>query len=477
MSTLKLSLDKAHLGSEIMNGVVARVQRFAPSSGSGGKNERPGTMVRDLVIPAGRETTASLDVEPGRYRIQAFLPSGKVLQEDREIVAEEEVIVRFEPESSIREWLSWQRFEGNEPDARALTTAAPIRRSRSARVNRSIRSILGDIPKVSRHATALDATGLGYLVTILASALVDKVSLIPDLVRGRERGATLSPLSQLAEFSAEALWAGLTSAEDPLVYFHRSGPQDEQHGTAAQVERKQHEGSVALWQVTRPGPYDSPPAWLLLEAADSIEIARLPLPWLDTSRGQFVEAEALVDESPSRSGARLSLTVRDSTLGGLLAYLSRGCTPAARVLLNSLDQQGLITQTIAKKGANQLAACAAAYAGLALFEPEERERWDRWLPNIMNWYGWLPDGAIVHARRMILRPYKADDRKEALNALKTAYRAGIPYFSAGVQHLRDGLFLYAPRDEEAKAMLDTVSRLARRIDIGQVFTVIRYPNS
>jgi hypothetical protein len=78
---------------------------------------------------------------------------------------------------------------------------------------------------------------------------------------------------------------------------------------------------------------------------------------------------------------------------------------------------------------------------------------------------------------MILRPYQPDDREKALTTLKTAYRAGIPYFSAGVQHLRDGLLLYASRDEEAKAMLDTVSRLARRIDNGQIFTVIRYPKA
>ena len=75
---------------------------------------------------------------------------------------------------------------------------------------------------------------------------------------------------------------------------------------------------------------------------------------------------------------------------------------------------------------------------------------------------------------MILRPYQLDDREEALKTLKAACRAGIPYFSAGVQHLRDGLLLYAPW-EEAKLMLDTVSQLARRIDNGQIFTVIRYP--
>src|SRR5262245_55824908 len=81
MSTLKLSLYKEHLGSEMDKGVVARVQRFRSGAG---ENETLQPTFQDVVIPAGRQTAASLDVEPGRYRIQVFLPSGQVLQEDRE---------------------------------------------------------------------------------------------------------------------------------------------------------------------------------------------------------------------------------------------------------------------------------------------------------------------------------------------------------------------------------------------------------
>ena len=74
-STLRLSLDKAGLGADILHGAVARVQRFASSIGAS-EAGTPEPAVHDLVIPAGRDFTASLDVEPGRYRIQAFLPFG-----------------------------------------------------------------------------------------------------------------------------------------------------------------------------------------------------------------------------------------------------------------------------------------------------------------------------------------------------------------------------------------------------------------
>lgn len=466
-----LLLMKKHLGSAIANGVVARIQRVAER----GAQESLVEDYRDVVIPAGPTVSTSVDVEPGWYRIQAFLPSGQILQTDRTIGPDEVVDVRFEPPSSGREWLSWQRYEGNAPEAGALVQLPPIRRAGKRRSARGVRDILGDVPRVIRHAAGVDAQGLGYLLSSLGRALLDSLNQWRNLVGAVERGATLLPLTQPSDLSGDALWDQLAGVVDPKMYFCTWTPAAETN-SFMEVGLKQREGAVSLWRVTRPeGQLSSTHAWLLMEASDTVEVARVPLPWLDPVSGQYAEAEALVDESGSRRGARLSLTVRDNTLGGLLAYLGCGCTPAARVLLDALDQKGLVSRAIAEKEANPFAACASAYAGLALFEPSERERWDNWLPNIVNWFPWLPDGAIVHARRIILRPNRPDERGQALTALKTAFRAGIPYFSAGVFHLRDGLSLYASKDAEAKTMLETVSRLAGRIDRNQAFTVIRYP--
>jgi hypothetical protein len=62
-----------------------------------------------------------------------------------------------------------------------------------------------------------------------------------------------------------------------------------------------------------------------------------------------------------------------------------------------------------------------------------------------------------------------------VTALRSAFSAGIPCFSAGVFLLRDTLARYSERDEEAKEMFETVARLATRVDPDQLFTVIRYP--
>ena len=140
-----------------------------------------------------------------------------------------------------------------------------------------------------------------------------------------------------------------------------------------------------------------------------------------------------------------------------------------------LTMPEVIESTIREKMRSPLAACAAAYVGLAIFEPSERERWDAWLPNLMNYFPWLPDGAIVHARRILQRPKHPREGDEALSALKRAYSCGIPYFAAGVLQLRDSLLLFSLKGDEARTMLDTVSRVASRVDPGQAFTVLRFP--
>jgi hypothetical protein len=114
---------------------------------------------------------------------------------------------------------------------------------------------------------------------------------------------------------------------------------------------------------------------------------------------------------------------------------------------------------------------------LAAFDPAEREPWDPWLANLMQRYPWIPDGAIVHAKRIINRPASKEDRAAVLGALRRAFEAGIPYFTAGIMHLREALTLYAHEDEDIRAMRDAVARIASLVDPSKVFTVIRYPKT
>lgn len=247
--------------------------------------------------------------------------------------------------------------------------------------------------------------------------------------------------------------------------------------TTVGLQLSSSQGQLRLWSMSQTGEPDGTRRWLVLRTQNTTDFACVPLPWFDSGTQSFATVEALVNVAPDQAKSPLQLLVRDATLGGLLAYLSRGNLGVAGAMIKALDEQNLIEETIRGKVQNPLAACAAAYVGLAIFDPHVKERWDGWLPNIMKWFPWLPDGAIVHARRIMQRPRQPSELTEALDALKEAYRRGIPYFTSGMQHMRDMLSLMARDSREARDMLEAVSSVLSRVDRYQAFTVIRFPKA
>ena len=54
----------------------------------------------------------------------------------------------------------------------------------------------------------------------------------------------------------------------------------------------------------------------------------------------------------------------------------------------------------------------------------------------------------------------------------SAFRRGIPYYTAGVRQLLQGLYLFRSKSTEIDAMYGKVSNIALRSDAGQTFTVV-----
>ena len=67
---------------------------------------------RDVIIPVGYETV-DVGVAPGRYLIEAFLPSGGVLEDEVSVKEGEVAPVEFSETASPHEWLGWQTATGN----------------------------------------------------------------------------------------------------------------------------------------------------------------------------------------------------------------------------------------------------------------------------------------------------------------------------------------------------------------------------
>lgn len=437
MSKFAVRMDRiAGIDEEISFGVIARVQGYA--------SEDPDKRVfHQVSIPTSKTKTATVEVRPGRYIIQAVLPSGAILQEEREINDGQTVPIVFAAPAR-RPWLGWQDFSASAPNV-----DLPAETASSWRTFDRIGKLFNSIPLFDR------IFGSGAPVTPRGGRLSDR-----DVVRPNKQ-------PRVALVSLESYdWP--SAAGEPAL--------DAELQAGEALSARESEGSLTLWNVTPPIPRADTRNWAAVDLGDALELVSLPLPWR-SGRGDIASAELLVDTSDVGGSARSSLTIRDPSSAALLAYLARGNLALARSLIQQMELSGVVEETIGAKSNNPFAACAAAYVGLAAFDPAERETWDPWLANLMERYPRIPDGAVLHAKRIINRPAPNEDRAAVLQALRRAFEAGIPYFTAGIMHLRESLTLYAHEDEDIRAMRDAVARIASLVDPSKVFTVIRYPKT
>lgn len=345
-------------GDPLEWGVIARIQSLADAG-----------RVTEIVAPADGEAPRRVLVEPGDYSIQLLLPSGDVLQEVREVAQGATVRVVFG-----RRLAGGARGTGSAHDAKTLARTG------------------GPLPRVRDGATfkALDQ-GL----------------------RSTRPGALPSTAPKLAWLREAPSFASLADLQPEQALGLAS------HTFEAPVERTK---TRFLWR------FDHPPAaaraaqgWCRVETAGAVELVRLPLLWEQPpGSGRCKGVQLIVDGENGFERAASRIDLEDPRLGGLLSYLDRGRLSAVRSLVNALDAEGLITEAIEDKMANPLGACAAAYVGLAIFAPQERERWDSWLPNIMNFFPEVPDGPILHARRIQLRPRTSEEGVELALLLSEA---------------------------------------------------------
>src|SRR5712692_2393674 len=83
--------------------------RALPRAGTTG----PGSKSQEVVIPSGTSPPIRLDLDPGRYLVDATLPSGDLLSDEVEVFDDQDSTLELRPDESPHEWLSWQQFMGN----------------------------------------------------------------------------------------------------------------------------------------------------------------------------------------------------------------------------------------------------------------------------------------------------------------------------------------------------------------------------
>jgi hypothetical protein len=132
---------------------------------------------------------------------------------------------------------------------------------------------------------------------------------------------------------------------------------------------------------------------------------------------------------------------------------------------------------------NAIAAAAGGYILLGNWrgQPGDRDAdWFAWIENLQNWFTWLPDGAIQHGWIKLRTQTGPADVEAARESFLKAHGRGIPFYSAGVRLLHDGLTLLSNdaraarrTDEEVESALASLRAIALRTEMRQAFTTIR----
>jgi hypothetical protein len=479
MSNLRLRIDKYLEGDESRPPKV--FAKIYPLSESGAKRTSSTSATQAMIpishLPAHATT---VDLEPGRYYVEAMLPSGEILSDDVELSEPIQELV-LSGDDSPHEWLSWQHLVGNVQSTSyasqvesAPPPPAPKGRKKMVKGGRAGAAKAGGKRSAKRSralggAAALEVAFDAAPSPPMAAPEVDLNKPIaylshahPPLVN-QEMGHLAWPfLANLSFSDPNALVQALNENQNPLEV--PPVTRDAGHAVFRVSWASSPQGNVESLQ-NRVAKASR--CFAVVPRQTSVELISLPIPWKVVETEREADIEVVIQEPAEASGFCSSAVARDEELGTLLGYLSSGALPTARQMAETA--KGMLYD----KMLNPFAAAAGAYALVGTALQATDKEWHGWVSNLMHSFPHIPDGAIQWGQLNLRMRRSADDFVEAKNAFKTAYKRGLPFYSMGMRWLLDGLESASRDDPEAEEMLKNVRRLAWRTHYQQAFTIIR----
>jgi hypothetical protein len=444
MTSIALRIDKS-IDTATDAGAVVVLHRLSDTTGAPVSGQKR----LDTTVPAGGAMKwQHIEVDPGQWWIEATLPSGEIITNSVTVnEGKETEVVLHAAENSLHEWLGWQHLVGNIEGRQTFDRIAgnPVGYARDV-ISQTLETSVPDGVRDIVEST-LDQylprppTGepVGRPKALFPSAGAPKVHLSRRPSASAPRG--------------DAAWSGildLTRGFEAMVSNPFRASPDEG------IYTFRFDASAGA------GTRD----FVEVQWGESRYVTSLPLPW-PNSEGTRVPAELLVRLRPADKAVQLGLAILDKDFGTLAGLMTASSLPKASIFVE--QARGMLFE----KMLNPLAAAAGAYVLLSAGETESQPEWHRWIDNLANNFADLPDGAVLQATKLLR--YSLDDGSydAAKASLFKAFDRGIPYYSAGVAWLLDGLTLFAEEDPLAKQKMQKVQLVAQRLDVSQAFTVIR----
>jgi hypothetical protein len=424
--TLDVRVEAMMYEDDVRAGVRV-VGNIFPAGGGGDTH-------RQVLIPVGSNVpAASFAVQPGRYLVEATLPSGVVLCDEVDVAEGQPTEVRLRAQDSPHETHSWQYVVGNvesgtvyrSPDTIPVPNSAGSRSFGRLR-DRAADDSLESVARPARVRWVLDRAPSG--------PPLDRLGLLGGGVAVDQWLESTLDVSAQQEIDQPSATDGVS----PLYRFTSAV-----HPAAGQFARQ----------------------FLTVESQGDAYLVTLPCPWLDRNHTESV-VEVLVNGRQSPTGSAVSVTVRDPSLGAGLAYLAAGALSKAEAVFS--DAQHMLHGKVA----NHLAAAAGAYVLVGTDLAPERREWDAWLDNLRRWFPQMSDGSILCGVRGLRLAQTQADVDAARDALLEGCQRGLPAYTLGISWLVEALSEF-PDDPACMARLDQVRRLSWRVDLREPFVVLR----
>ncbi len=474
MGILKLSMKQDLVEQSLPdNGVLADIL-FVGEADTGTRQSRSH---RNVVIPVNdyaSDFAKRIALEPGQYVIQATLPTGELitrdvyLPEDRSEVAIE---IRSDLESP-HEWLRWHNFLGNVQMRRPPVTAqAPPSIAMPEPYDNYRRRRLR-YKKPADDRFSMDAEDIFFEAETDAYRPAD-TAVAPGLALDDLKARVMSGYH--AALSGKEIWSTLGK-----IIAGNADPQAIQEDLGGDlVEPAGRDDDFALYRLAAEGPlplFEEPKhpidfvgtdlerRYMTLASSQSLRIISLPIPWPQLDRKGEAVAEIMVPAHGVEDVIDSNLAIIDREVGSALGYLTAGDLNSAAKLF------GRAQDMLYGKMTHPFAAVVGGY--VMLKTSRKPGPWINWVENLMKWFDWLPDGAILFAWLKIEYQEDDGDIQQARDALLLALERGLPICSLGLGKLTELLRLFASDDPLCAEHLTRIQPIAWRTDMGEPFTMI-----